>query len=90
MKKNTFSLSCVTQILGALFLFSVFSPLLLSANDFAQSLAPSEATMQAKLSGQTINDITFISATRFNWQGEPGNWSYQQMSGTVAQSSHRA
>lgn len=39
--------------------------------------------MQAKLSCQTINDTTFISATRFNWQGEPGNWSYQQMSGTV-------
>jgi len=51
-------------------------------------LAPEVATVAAKLPGQSINQTTFLSTTRFDWNGETGNWIYTKVSanaGTLTQ-----
>lgn len=45
--------------------------------------APAEATVLATLPGKTINNTVFTSASRFNWNGELGNWTYQVVSPDV-------
>ena len=42
----------------------------------AQAMAPSESVLQASIRGRTIDDYQFLSDTRFDWNGEMGNWSY--------------
>ncbi|NDV61598.1 hypothetical protein G0Q06_03965 [Puniceicoccales bacterium CK1056] len=61
---------------------SLFGILALAASSAAQ-LAPSEGTVAASLPGQSIGGTQFLSATRFDWFGEPGNWSYTRLSQNV-------
>lgn len=49
----------------------------------ASDLAPSVETITALLPGQRVNDTSFTSATRFDWYGEQGNWSYNRTSTNV-------
>lgn len=49
----------------------------------ADGLAPSQDEMLAILPGKTINGTTFVSSTRFDWNGEEGNWFYIVLSANV-------
>ena len=62
---------------------SVFFGLVLGVVSAWGSFAPTEATVLEHLVGQTINSTGFTSTTRFNWNGETGNWSYQKISDNV-------
>ena len=63
-------------------LFSAISPFSLIAQN-GSNLAPSAEEIAAKLPGRTINGTYFTSATRFNWNGELGNWRYALVSSDV-------
>jgi hypothetical protein len=41
-------------------------------------LSPTPAQMTARLMGMTWGSYVFKGATRFEWSGSPGNWSYQK------------
>jgi hypothetical protein len=56
---------------------------LLSAVSSTAQFAPKEETVAANLPGQSIGGTQFLSATRFDWFGESGNWSYTRLSEDV-------
>jgi len=49
----------------------------------ASNLAPSVETMTALLPGQRVEGTSFTSATRFDWYGQQGDWSYVRTSTNV-------
>lgn len=49
---------------------------------FTTRLAPDAETVAALIPGQTLFGSLFTSATRFDWEGYTGNWSYERVSAT--------
>jgi hypothetical protein len=74
--RNIFSHAIFTVAAIATFLF--VTPELNASN-----LAPSVETMTALLPGQRVEGTSFTSATRFDFYGEQGNWSYNRTSTNV-------
>jgi hypothetical protein len=52
-------------------------------NGGSSNYAPSAETVATLLPGEVINGASFTSSTRFNWNGELGNWSYVRSSPNI-------
>ncbi len=50
------------------------------ASQASAGLAPADAEFTALVSGKMLFQYVFLSATRFSWSGEPGNWDYAKTS----------
>jgi subtilisin-like proprotein convertase family protein len=49
----------------------------------SSGLAPASASILEKLPGEAFNGNEFLTETRFSWQGNFGNWTYDRLSADV-------
>ncbi len=55
------------------------------ASQASVDLAPTDAEFTVLVSGKTLFQYAFLSASRFSWFGEPGNWDYTKTSGSTGE-----
>jgi hypothetical protein len=56
----------------------------IKASQPAADLAPSVAEFTAVVVGKSVLSYSFLSATRFSWSGETGNWTYTKTGNNTA------